>query len=98
MNFRSHYLESLANEKNKEMNLQARKNAAQYFLEVQLLQYNTLMFNSGKTDMELINNKLFVEFIIPLFEGNFFDQYLIILMVHSLAIVILKKYGLSCWF
>ena len=41
--------------------------------------------------MELINFRLFVDFIIPLFEGKTFDQYLNILMVRSLANVILKK-------
>ena len=41
--------------------------------------------------MELINYKLYVDFIIPLFEGKTFDQYLIILMVRSLANVIFKK-------
>ena len=41
--------------------------------------------------MELINYNLFVDFIIPLFEGKTFDQYLIILMVRSLANVIFKR-------
>ena len=41
--------------------------------------------------MELINYNLFVDFIIPLFEGKTFDQYLIILMVRSLANIIFKK-------
>ena len=35
--------------------------------------------------------KLFVDFIVPLFEGKTFEQYLIILMVRSLANVVLKK-------
>ena len=34
MNFRSGYLESLAEGKNKDLNLQATKTAAEYFLEV----------------------------------------------------------------
>ena len=41
--------------------------------------------------MELINFTLYKEFIAPLFEGKNFDQYLIILMVRSLANVIFKK-------
>jgi len=41
--------------------------------------------------MELINYHLFVNFIVPLFEKKPFDQYLIILMVRSLANVVLKK-------
>ena len=35
--------------------------------------------------------RLYDEFIVPLFEGNTFDQDLIILMVRSLANVMLKK-------
>ena len=56
-----------------------------------ILQYNTLLFNCEKQFMELINYKLYVDFIVPLFEGKTFDQYLIILMVRSLANVIFKK-------
>ena len=41
--------------------------------------------------MELINYNLFVDFIIPLFEGKTSDQYLIILMTRSLANIIFKK-------
>ena len=41
--------------------------------------------------MELINYNLFIDFIVPLFDGKTFDQYLIILMMHSLANVIFKK-------
>ena len=41
--------------------------------------------------MELINYHLFVDFIVPLFEKKTFDQYLIILLICSLANVILKK-------
>ena len=41
--------------------------------------------------MELINFTLYKEFIAPLFEGKTFDQYLIILMIRSLANVIFKK-------
>ena len=41
--------------------------------------------------MELINYHLFVDFIVPLFEKKTFNQYLIILMVRSLASVIFKK-------
>ena len=41
--------------------------------------------------METITSRLFVNFIGPLFEGKTFDQYLIIVMVRSLANVILKK-------
>ena len=41
--------------------------------------------------MELINYQLFVDFIVPLFAKKQFDQYLIILMIRSLASVIFKK-------
>ena len=41
--------------------------------------------------MELINFRLFVDFVTPLFEGKTFDPYRSILMVQSLANVILKK-------
>ena len=41
--------------------------------------------------MELIKYNLFVDFIVPLFEGKTFDQYLIILMVRSLANVMFKQ-------
>ena len=91
MNFRSSYLENLAKDKNNALNAEARVKAAEYYLEVLILQYNTLLFNCEKIYMELINYHLFVDFIIPLFEKKTFDQYLIILMVRSLASVILKK-------
>ena len=81
MNFRSSFLENLAAEKNKELNQKARKTAAEYYLEVMLLQYNTLLFNCKKGFTELMNYKLFVDFLMPLLEGKTFDQYLIILMV-----------------
>ena len=55
------------------------------------LQYNTLLFNCEKSFAEIINFRLLDEFIVPLFEGKTFDQYLIILMVRSLANVILEK-------
>ena len=48
MNFRSTYLETLAEGKNKELNTKARKMAAEYYLEVLFLQYNTLLFNCEK--------------------------------------------------
>ena len=41
--------------------------------------------------MELINYTLYVGFIVPLFEGKTFNQYLIIVMVRSLANVLFKK-------
>ena len=56
-----------------------------------ILLYNTLLFNCKKQYMELINFTLYKEFIAPLFEGKTFDQYLIILMVRSLANIIFKK-------
>ena len=56
-----------------------------------ILQYNTLLFNCEKKFMELINFTLYKEFIVSLFDGKTFDQYLIILMVRSLANVIFKK-------
>ena len=93
MNFRSTYLENLALERNEALNTEAKTKAAEYFLEVMILQYNTLLFNCEKKFMELINFTLYKEFIVPLFEGKTFDQYLIILMVRSLANVISRKYG-----
>ena len=90
MNFRSTYLETLAEGKNKELNTKARKMAAEYYLEVLFLQYNTLLFNCEKS-YEIINFRLFDYIIRPLFEGKTYDQYLIILLVRSLANVILKK-------
>ena len=91
MSFRSSYLEDLAKDRNRELNLKARKIAAEYNLKVLLLQYNTLLFNCENTYNEIISYKRFADFIVPLFEGKMFDQYLIILMVRSLANVILKK-------
>ena len=87
MNFRSSYLENLAKERNEAFN------SAEYFLEVMILQYNTLLFNCKKKYMELINFTLYNEFIVPLFDGKTFNQYLIILMVWSLAMFCLTKYG-----
>ena len=87
----SSYLEGLASQRNEELNKEAKAKAGLYFLEVMILQYNTLLFNCEKMYMELINYTLYKEFIVPLFEGKTFDQYLIILMVRSLANVILKK-------
>ena len=81
MNFRSSYLEELAKERNEALNKEAKTKAAEYFLEVMILQYKTLLFSCEKKYMELVNFTLFKEFIGPLFEGKTFDQYLIILMV-----------------
>jgi hypothetical protein len=72
MNFRSSYLEDLAKTKNHTLNAEARIKASEYFLETLILQYNTLLFNCEKTYMELIKYNLFVDFIIPLFEGKNF--------------------------
>ena len=91
MNFRSSYLEDIAKDKNNALNVEARAKAAEYYLEVLIMQYNTLLFNCEKTYMELINYRLFVDFIVPLFYKKQFDQYLIILMIRSLANVIFKK-------
>ena len=91
INFRSSFLETLAEDKTRELNHKARKQAAKYHLEVLFLQYNTLLFNCEKYFNEIINFRLYDEFIVPLFEGKTFDQYLIILMVRSLANVILKR-------
>ena len=55
MNFRSRYLENLAKERNEALNSEAKTKAAEYFLEVMILQYNTLLFNCEKKYMELIN-------------------------------------------
>ena len=71
--------------------MQIRKTAVEYFLNVLLLQYNTLLFHCEKMFTGLINYKLFVDFIVPLFEDKTFDQNLIILIVRSLANVVLKK-------
>ena len=90
MSFTSTYLEDLAKTRNNALNVEARAKAAEYYLEFIILQYNTLLFNCEKMYMELINYKLFIDFIVPLFEGKTFDQYLIKLMVRSLP-VILKK-------
>ena len=95
MNFRSSYLEELAKGRNEELNKEAKAKAAEYFLEVMILQYNTLLFNCEKQYMELINFTIYKELIAPLFEGKTFDQYLIILMVSSLANVIFKKIWLQ---
>ena len=63
-------------------------------MEVLFLQYNTLLLNVENSFAEKISFRLFDKFIVPLFEGKTFDQYLIILVVRSLANVILKNYGL----
>ena len=52
MNFRSSYLESLTENKNKELNINARKQATEYYLEVLFLQYNTLLFNCEKKALQ----------------------------------------------
>ena len=75
MNFRSTYLENLADGKNRELNTKARKLAAEYYLEVLFLQYNTLLFNCKKSFNKIISFRLFNEFIRPLFEGKTYDQY-----------------------
>ena len=77
MNFRSSYLEDLAKTRNNTLNVEARAKAAEYYLKILILQYNTLLFNCEKKYMELINYNLFEDFIVPLFEGKTFDQYLI---------------------
>ena len=64
MSFRSSFLGNLVAEKNKELNQKARKITAEYYLEVLLLQYNTLLFNCEKRFAELINDRLFVDFIV----------------------------------
>jgi methyltransferase-like protein len=91
MNFRSHYLETIAEDKNKEMTLKVRKQAAEYFIECLFLQYNTRLYNCEKYYHEMIHFRLFNEFIVPLFDGKMYDQYLVILMVRSLANVILRR-------
>ena len=69
MSFRSSYLEDLAKTRNNSLNVEARAKAAEYYLEVLILHYNTLLFHCEKMHiMELINYKLFVDFIFPLFE------------------------------
>ena len=91
MNFRSSYLETLTEDKNRDLNHKARRQAADYHLEVLFLQYNTLLFNCEKDFNEIINFRLYYEFIVPLFDGKTYDQYLITLMVRSLANVIFKR-------
>ena len=48
MNFRSSYLENLAKDINNALNAEARVKTAEYYLEVLILQYNTLLFNCEK--------------------------------------------------
>ena len=48
MNFHSSYLENLAKERNEAFNKEAKAKAAEYFLEVMILQYNMLLFNCKK--------------------------------------------------
>ena len=92
MNFRSSYLETLAENKNscRELNHKARQ-VPEHHLEVLFLQYNTLLFNCERNFNEIINFRLYEEFIVPWFDGKTYDQYLIILMVWSLANVIFKR-------
>ena len=52
MNFRSSYLENLAKIRNDTLNVEAKAKAAEYFLEVMVLQYSTLLFNCEKKFME----------------------------------------------
>ena len=89
INFRPHYLETLAEDKNKD--LKVRRQAAEYHIEVLFLQYNTLLYNCERYFHEIINFRLFNEFIVPRFDGKIYDQYLVILMVRSLANVILRR-------
>ena len=70
MSFRSSYFEDLAKTRKTALNVSARSQAAEYYLEVLLLQNNTLMFNCKKMYMALINYKFFADFIVPLFEGK----------------------------
>ena len=49
------------------------------------------MLNCEKSFMERINFRLFVDFIVPIFDGKTFDQYLIIVMVLSLANATVKR-------
>ena len=91
MNFRSSFLEALAEDKNRELNLKVRRQAAEYHIEVLFLQYNTLLYNCERYFHEIINFRLFNEFIVPLFDGKMYDQYLVVLMVRSLANVILRR-------
>ena len=53
MNFCSSYLETLAKTRNDALNTVAKAKAAEYFFEVLILQYNTLLFNCKKQSMEL---------------------------------------------
>ena len=73
MSFISSYLKDLAKTRSNELHLKARSQAAEYYLKVLLLQYSTLLFNCEKMYMELINYKLFADFIVPLFEEKTFD-------------------------
>ena len=91
MNIISTYLESISEQRNKELNTQARKQAAEYYLEVLFLQYNTPLFNCDKNFNERINFQLFDNFILPLFDSKTFNQYLIISMVRSLAKTAISK-------
>ena len=79
------------------MNKIANKMAADYYLQVQILPYNALLYHIEKLYMELINFRLFNELIIPLFERETFDEHLIILTFRSLANELLKRYASSCF-
>ena len=69
MNFKSTYPENLALKRKKKMNRTANKMATKCYLEVQILQYNALLYHAEKICMEIINFRLFNECIGPLFEG-----------------------------
>ena len=55
MSFRSSYLEDLAKTRHDTLNVEAKAKAVEYFLEVLVLQYNTLLFDCEKKFMELIS-------------------------------------------
>ena len=78
MDFRSSYLKHLAMKKNKDINLNARVCAAEYYLET--ISHNTPL-----------NFRLHTDFNFPLFKGENCDTYLIILVVRFLASIILLK-------
>ena len=44
-----------------------------------------MLFNCERYFNKIINVRLYEEFIVPWFDGKTYDQYLIILMVRSLA-------------
>ena len=82
---------NMAVQRNKVLNISARKSVAEYCIEVVFLQYIALLFNYKQMNMELINFKLYSEFVHQLFEVKNMTTIFFFLMVRSLANTIFKK-------